>query len=280
MKKLLLSLMAAGFAATSFAQMGNCAGGILLYGVGSYRNAHGSDTRSFSNANGTTIDRPRQLNWEVSPGLGFNITDNLSIGVDFNYTGSKTTMDRKDIGFPFNGYAVDQVKTFDYAVGPFVRYTMPIGEHFFWYGQLEAHYLRGRSTPRYTNLLGTNSFSRDDNYKGVDVSYMPAVGVVVCKNVALTFGIGGISYDYRKYEFNSDIYATAGSEHTAKTNNFDVSFGRQFNIGVQKTFGCHKMRHHAEPMDDTRHMDTSDDSSEDDDSSSRKRRRNRKNDDE
>lgn len=284
MKKLLLSLMAAGFAATSFAQHGmdKCfqQGGVLLYGIGSFSNTHGSRTSSFSNANATTIDQPRMLNWEVSPGLGFNIADNLTIGVDFNYTGSKTNYDRKGIVFAGNGYGTDQTKSFAYAVGPFVRYSMPIGEHFFWYGQLEAHYLRNRFTTRSTNLSGSNSFVKDDNGKGVDASYMPAVGVKVCKDMAITFGIGGISYEYMKYDFSTQGLP-AGSELTGKTNEFNVSFGHQINIGVQKYFNCGGGRrmHGSEPMDETRHIDTSDDSDDSSDTS-KKRRRNRKNDDE
>jgi hypothetical protein len=259
MKKLVLSLMAAGIAASSFAQ-GNCAGGILLYGVGSYSNMHGSDTRSFSNANAVSVDRPRQLNWEISPGIGYNVTSFLTVGVDFSYTGSKTTYDRLAAPANFAGVE-DQVKTFDYAIGPFVRFTQPFGKRFFGFGQFEAHYLRGQMSTR-TVTPTNNSFTRDDKYKGVDVSYMPAVGVYVMHNMALTFGIGGISYAYQKYDYSTQLSGTPGSEHTAKVNNFDVTFGRQFNVGIQTTLGCRKMRgrHHAEPMDETRHMDTSDDS--------------------
>lgn len=208
--------MAAGIAVTSFAQGngGQCfqAGNVLLYGVGSFSNSHGSNTSSFSNANATTINQPRMLNWEVSPGLGFNVTDNLTIGVDFNYTGAKTDYDRKDISFNGNGYGTDETKRFAYAVGPFVRYSCPIGEHFFWYGQLEAHYMRNRMTTRSTNLTGSNSFVKDDNGKGVDASYMPAIGINVCKSVALTFGIGGLSYDYMKYDYSTQGLP-AGSEY-------------------------------------------------------------------
>lgn len=282
MKKLILSLMAAGVTASSFAQIGKCLqqGNVLLYGVGTYTNSHGSDTRSFANANSSTVDQPRRLNWEVSPGLGFNITDNVAVGVEFDYTGSKTNYDRKSISFYNQGYGMDQMKTFDYRVGPFVRYTKAVGEHFFVFGQFTAQYLRGRETPRYTNLAGTNSFSLDDNYKGVGASFMPAVGLMVSHSVGLTFGVGGISYEYRKYDYHSDLPVVAGSEHTAKTNDFMVTFGRQFNVGLQKYFGCgrgHHM-HHAEEMDETRHMDTSDDN--DNDEGGRKHRRHHKDDEE
>ncbi len=283
MKKLILTLLAGGLAAGSaFAHGGNdCfnAGNILLYGVGSYTNSHGSDNTSFASASGTTIDRPRMLNWTVSPGIGFNVADNLTIGVDFNYNGSKTTYDRKDVSFGSNGYGTDMTRTFNYGVGPFVRYSMPIGEHFFWYGQLEAHYLRGRFTTRSTNATGSNSFVKDDNYKGVDAMYTPAVGVMVCKSVALTFGIGGIGYEYRKYDFSTQGQP-AGFEHTAKTNDFNVSFGQQVNIGVQKYFGCgHKMHGHHEPMDDTHSMDAPEGDSKEDNGDGGRRRK-RKNDDE
>jgi hypothetical protein len=151
---------------------------------------------------------------------------------------------------------------------------MPIAGRFFWYGQLEAHYLKGRVTTRSTNLSGSNSFVKDDDHKGFDAMYTPAVGILVCKSVAVTFGIGGIGYQYLKYDYSTQGMP-AGSELTAKTNNFNVSLGQQVNIGVQKYFGCGHghMRHHAEPMDETRHMDTNDDN---DDNG----KRNRKNDDE
>ncbi|MBS1630505.1 MAG: outer membrane beta-barrel protein [Bacteroidetes bacterium] len=257
MKKLILSLMAAALAVPSFAQ-GHCAGGILAYGVGSYSFKKGSDTYSFSNANSTTVDRPHTQNWEVSPGIGFNISDYLTVGIDFNYTGSKTTYDLRNAPMNSAGYE-DQVKTFDYAIGPFVRFTQPFGKRFFGFGQLEAHYLHGQQSTR--TVQTNNSFTRDDKYKGVDVSYMPGVGVYVAHNMALTFGIGGISYNYQKYDYSTQLLATPGSEHTGKASSFDVTFGRQFNIGIQKTFGCHKKRAHAEPMDETRHMDTNDDNS-------------------
>lgn len=278
MKKLILSLMAAGFAATSYAQV-NCPGGLLLYGVGSYSNSHGSSTSKFSNANANTINDPRSLMWEVSPGLGFNITNNLTIGIDFNYTGSKTTWDRKDPSIYGNNpivpatYGEDQVKTYDWALGPFVRYTKSISPMFFAYGQFEAHYLSGRRTTRtVTQMVGGNSFTRDDNYKGVDVSFMPAVGINVSPSVALTFGVGGVGYEYTKWDFSTQGYP-AGTELTGKNNNFEVSFGRQFNVGIQKSFGCVRPRHHREPMDDTRAIDTSDDESTDSDSRSKRRRR-------
>lgn len=279
MKKLILSMLAAGFAVSSFAQGNICGeGAILLYGTGTFARNSGSSTSKFSNANANTIDKPTSRMWEISPGIGFNLTDNLALGIDLRYTGSKTTYDRKDPGIYGNNpvmpasYGEDQYKTYDLAIGPFVRYSMPIGEHFFWFGQFGAHYLRGTQTTRtVTAMVGGNSFTRDDKYKGFDVTYMPAIGIMVCKGTALTFGIGGIGYEWTKVDYSTQGYP-AGTELSEKNSNFNVTLGQQFNFGIQKYFGCGgSRRHHADPMDETRHIDTSDD--EDDNNTRRRSRR-------
>jgi hypothetical protein len=274
MKKLILTLTAVGFAATTFAHGGMMEpGSILLYGVGTYSSQHGTTTNKFGTANANTADNPRMRNWEVSPGVGFNILPNLAIGVDAYYTASRTTYDKKTLGsFP----NIDQVKTYDYGVGPFVRYTQPLSQYFFAFGQFSAHYIKGRETFRtVTAQIGGNSYVKDDNYKGFDVSFVPAVGAMLTKTWGLTFSVGGVGYQYMKWDYSTQGLP-AGSSKEMKDNNFTITFGQQFNLGIQKYINCGGRRHHhMEPMDDTRRMDVSDD---EDDSNSR--RRNRRNDDE
>ena len=279
MKKLLLSLVVAGLAGSAAAHGNNGPnmGDVLLYGSGSYSMSRGTNENKFGTANKYSIDDPKYKTWTIAPGVGFNITNCITLGVDFRYAGSKTVLDKKTLGsFP----AVSEYKTYDLGVGPFVRCTMPIGEHFFTYSQLTAHYLRGQQTRiTSTAAVGGNSFSADDRYKGVDVTFMPAVGINICHSAALTFAIGGIGYEYTKWDYSTQGLV-AGSSMEAKHHDFNVSFGREIQIGVQKTIGCgRKVRGHGEPMDETRKVDTSDDNDSDDDSS-KKHRRHRKNDDE
>lgn len=278
MKKLTLSILAAGFAATSFAHgegSGMHAGNILLYGVGSYSSNNGSTTSKFGTANSNSIDNDRIIKYQISPGVGINVTDRITVGVDFNYTGSKTKFDTKSLSLP----AEDQIKTFDYGVGPFVRYSQPISEHFFAFGQVTGHYVKGRETIR-TVMTGSKSFERDNDYRGFDASFVPAVGAMLTKSLGLTFSVGGLSYQHRNYDYSTQGLP-AGSKLEEKQNEFNVSFGQQLNFGIQKYIGCGHGRHHrnsAEPMDETRRMDTSDDAPVEE--SGRKRKRNRKNDDE
>ena len=129
MKKLVLSLVATSLVATSFAHGGGMdQGNILLYGVGTYTSNGGTTTEKFGSANSNTTDNPKIHYWRISPGVGYNITDNIAIGVDGFYGASKYTIDRQNLSsFPSD----DQMKTFDWGVGPFARYTMLLSQYFF-----------------------------------------------------------------------------------------------------------------------------------------------------
>jgi hypothetical protein len=233
-------------------------GSILLYGVGTYISQGGTTTEKFGTGNANTTDNDKFQTWRIAPGVGYNITDNIAIGLDGFYGNTKTTIDRQNMtSFP----GTDQYKTFNWGVGPFARYTCPLSQHFFAYGQGGAHYLNGRRTTRtVTAQSGGTSYVKDDNYKGFDISFVPAVGAMLTKTLGLTFSVGGVSYQYQKWDYSTQGRAP-GSNKESKENNFNISFGREVSFGIQKYFGCSKMHrgHHAEPMDDTRHMDTSDD---------------------
>ncbi len=274
MKKLLLSLVAAGLAVTSFARgNGMDQGNILLYGSAMYSSQHGSTTNKFGSANSNTSDNDRFRMWGINAGVGYNLTNRLALGVDGFWGGTRNTVDRKNLGFFPND---DRRKTYDYGVGPFVRYTQPLNQTFFAFGQATAHYLKGRETYRtVTALTGGNVYERDNNYKGFDVSFVPSIGANLTKTWGLTFSIGGIGYQYTTYDYSTQGLP-AGSNRESKDNQFNFSFGQQVNIGVQKYIGCgRRHRSNVQPMDDTRRMDVSDDASEDN-----SRRRNRRNDDE
>jgi len=270
MKKLILSLFAAGFAASSFAHGGLQEGSILLYGVGTYGNDHGTSTSKFGTGNANTTDNPRMQNWTVSPGLGYSITDCFTVGIDVNYNGTKTTYDTKTITVP----GFDQKKTYDLGVGPFVRMTCPLTGRFFTFTQFEAHYNTGRETYRtVTAVTGGNSWVSDNTYKGFDMALTPAVGVMLTKSLGLTFAIGGINYGYNKWTYSPYLMGsnTPGSNFEGKDNKFNITFGQQVNFGIQKYFGGHHSHHmHGEPMDESHRVDGNDD---DDDNNGKKKKK-------
>src|SRR6478735_12812004 len=100
MKKFLLSFVATGLAATSFAHGGGMdEGNILLYGLGTYSSQSGTTTEKFGNANSNTKDNDKIHTWKISLGVGYNITDNITVGLDGFYGDSKQTIDRKNLQF-------------------------------------------------------------------------------------------------------------------------------------------------------------------------------------
>lgn len=268
MKKLFLSLAVAATATSAFAQT-DLSHSVLLYGEGGFRSTHGSDRISNSGISSST-DRPRTREYIVAPGVGFAVNKHITIGVNGSYTGSKLDLDKKGQAAGFNY----ETKMREFQVGPFIRYTQMLGEHFFVFGQLNVNYMNGKETNYYYLTSGPNS-STEDTYNGVNASYFPAVGVMFSKSAALSFNIGGIGYQYQKYDFDNN--GVPGLEQTSKRSEFALSMGQQFNLGIQKYFGCGrgKMKGHHQMMDDTRMMDTSDDNDESD----MPKRKSRKNDD-
>lgn len=260
MKKLILSLMAASVAATSFAHGGIHLrqGDILVYGTVGYGSTGGTTTTKFGTANSNTTDNDKVQTWNISPGVGYNLQNNWTIGIDGFYSNTKITRDRDNITVP----GVNEYKNYDFGIGVFARHTMPIGQHFYCFAQANAHYLGGRQSRHYvTAQTGGDTYTADDNYKGFDVSVYPAIGINITRSLGMNFSIGSIGYTYKNWDYSTQGMPP-GSNMEGKENNFNFTFGRQFNIGIQKTFGCRKHHGSSEPMDDMRRIDSNDDESD------------------
>jgi len=215
MRKFLLTILAAGSIAAANAQ----AGSILVYGnVG---------ITSFTND-----AKANMLNWNVSPGVGYQFDNHWTAGLAFNYS--------LDSSIKFNG-ANDRTKFNHWDLGVFGRYTKNLNNIFSVYGQLDLGYESGHAVVGSTEITGSK-------YNGFYAMVTPAVSVNTgwC---ALNFSFGGLGF--QSYKFSG-----AANSNTA----FTFNFGQTANIGISKNFGCgHHMHGHHEPGDDTRHMDTNDD---------------------
>lgn len=214
MKKFMLTLLAAvGFAAAANAQ----AGSILAFGFAgidlekdSAENTHGQ--------------------FEFSPGVGYQFNDHWTLGLALS---AKTSTTKPDGG--------ERTSHNNFRVGPFVRYTQPLGNIFSVFGQAGAGFQFGSTRFDGETIDGSK-------HSGVYFNFFPAVGVNVYKGFALNFAFGGLDFGTDKYE---------DADNTSS--NFNISFGQQFNVGISKNFGGRHMRNHREPGDDTRNIDTSDD---------------------
>lgn len=242
MKKILLSIIAAGTVVTSQAQAPK-EGSILIYGnvgLSFYKNDYDP-----GQAGNTTATRLKANTFSINPGIGYQFNPNWTVGLNFGYTTFKQDSSGSDLLKPLpNNWAVR--KNRDLNIGAFIRYTKNLNKTFFFYEQLNLNYLNGRQ-------LYQNTLSMPDSqnvYQGFGANWYPAFGVSLNDMVALNFNFGGIAYASKKWDLDASpaIYTERG---------FDFTFGHQVNVGVSVNLGGRHGKHccggHMEPGDDMRH---------------------------
>jgi hypothetical protein len=180
------------------------------------------------------------MSWNVDPGVGYQFNQHWTAGLVGGY----------GVDSSFKADGGKRLSAKHYSIGVFGRYTQPLGNIFALYGQLEA---------RYQNMHASFDGEKVDgsDVNGFRLDFAPAVAINVTNGFALNFGFGGLGFASMKAD---------GADNSSS--DFHLTFGQQFNIGISKNFGCHKMHGNHEPGDEMRHMDTSDD----DDSSSKKKK--------
>jgi hypothetical protein len=241
MKKFILAILAVGAVATAQAQK---PGSILVYGNAGFTTYKNTGDDGLP---GTSDLIEKSNTWNVSPGVGYQINKMLTLGVNLDISGTKSSMEMGP------GTSEDRMR--EIGVGVFARMTMPINKTFFLFDQLNVSYLTGKETFESTGLS-----DQENAYKGFGAAWFPAVGVNVTHCLAVNFSFGGLGYAQRTWDKNNDpssgSYLAVGE---TKESAFGITFGHQFNIGISANLGGRRMRGHMEPGMDRRHMDTNDD---------------------
>ncbi len=195
MKKTILFILALIFCTQSFAQS---QAQILIYG-----NLNGSFEKT---------EWGQKNYWlNINPGAGYHISDRIAVGIQGKYgtNGSQDT-----------GIIVLKSSQSNWSVGPFVRYTRPLGEVFFIFGQLDLGYgMQG---------MGKVNGVKIPNMETMELSanFYPSVGLNIHEGLALNFAFGGLNYKYRKTE------SVPSGSHQANLN-----FGSAIQIGFSMFFG-------------------------------------------
>jgi len=241
MKKFILAILAVGAVATAQAQK---PGSILVYGNAGFMTYKNTGDDGLP---GTSDIINKQNAWNVSPGVGYQINKMLTLGVNFDISGTKNSTEA--------GPTTSEDRVREIGVGLFARTTMPISKRIFFFNQLNVSYLTGKATYENTGLS-----DQENAYKGFAANWFPAVGVNVTQCMALNFWFGGIGYGQKTWDKNNDehspSYLAVGE---TKESAFAVTFGHQFNFGISYNLGGRRMKGHMEPGMDRRHMDTNDD---------------------
>jgi hypothetical protein len=227
MKKLFLALLAMASLTAANAQKGS----ILTYGDLTFATSKDQVGPSSTFATRTTT-------FGINPGVGYQLSHHSTLGVQGGYNIDRTL---NTIAIPTTTGTANidfENRTTTWGVGAFYRYTQPVGNVFFLYGQVNAGYIS--TTYANDSIGGTSIVTLDTKYSGFAATFFPAVGVNVCKGMALNFSTGGIAFSTMKGDLADAI--------NPRNTSFGFTFGRQFNIGVSRNIGCgHKKHGHMEP---------------------------------
>ena len=163
--------------------------------------------------------------YNFNPGIGYQFKDNWTLGLNIAIGGSQQETVVGNV--PTGNYN----KTTSFNIGPFIRYSYPLGNIFSIYGQFELNYLSGTISP-YDLVSGS--------YSGFGTDFFPAIGVNIKNGWALNLSIGGISYQTKTYK--GDLYVNSNGGVTNSANQFAVTFGQGATFGISKNFGGSKKK--------------------------------------
>lgn len=246
MKKLFLALLAVSTFGAANAQKNS----VLVYGN------LGLSTHHADNGGGS---ENKSFNWQINPGVGYQFTDNLTVGVqgglwsNFNENRSANATNTQ--------WKRKAAETREWQAGVFVRHTKYFGNIFAMFAQLDLSYVSGQDvsenetrTVDYTsNKIVETLIYGYDYYNGFQASITPMASVTVHKGLALNFGFGGLGYRTISYDTPKAPTALNG---VIDQSDFFFNFGQQFNFGITKNFACKSKTGNVKPGDDLRPMNT------------------------
>lgn len=236
MKKLILAILAVGSVATVQAQK---PGSILLYGnIG----LHSDRVTHDDGLPGSADITLRSTSLNFAPGVGYQFNKYFTVGLNFGIGYNKQTND--DLTNP-----IKEMRSRDFQIGAFFRHTQSLNKTFFLFHQVNLSYLNGNDV-----LQARGSGIEAKNvYNGFGLNWFPAVGINFTRCMALNFSFGGLGFGHRIWDIDN-------TPATRTESNFNVTFGRQFNVGISANLGGSyaKKKQHREPRHQ-HHIDMNDD---------------------
>ena len=205
---------------------------IFAFGIASAQDANGgmetpSSTGSFAKGDifmtgsvgyeGTSQGDFQINKFNFMPKLGFFVTDNIAIGVQFGYEGSSNN-DLSDVVFEDGA----EVKTNELSIGVFGRYHFTPANQFSFFTELGFSYVS-----KTTEVDNPISVDMEIKSPGFEVALRPGVNYFISNNFALEASVGVI-----RYETSKDDFEGAESRDT-----FELGFNlSQINIGLLYKF--------------------------------------------
>jgi opacity protein-like surface antigen len=164
---------------------------------------------------------------DFSPKVGYQFTDNWTLGLDASIASAKEESTTFVGPFPFVVIVNTEEKVTGFAVGPFARYTKPLNETFSVYADMGLGFQSAKTTRVTNDGLGEPDSIERSTFKGDGfyIGVTPAIFINVKNHFGLNVSIGGIRYETLNFD------APGGDN-----NRFDFNFGQTVNIGISKNF--------------------------------------------
>ena len=202
------------FAITFCSQAQIKKGDILLGGT------LGFNTQKTTPGDNSPTQGTKQSSFTITPSIGKAVKDNLLIGFDLTFAGSKNT---QNVG------ASNTTKSNTYGAGVFIRKYKPLGSGFaiFMQTRLGGNY----NTQKSQYELTSYPYSKVSGYS-FDLSFYPGIAYAITKRVQLETGFANlvdVNYSHSKIAYTTGVNNTVTS--TDKLNSFNVSTSLSNNFG-------------------------------------------------
>lgn len=213
MKKTVILALSLAIGQLSYGQISK--GALYVTGFGSISSTSGETSISNSGTTLTTEDS-KVFDGAFGIGGGYFLTENIAAGLNIGLYSSKVTP--PDTSDPIE-------KTSGFGVGLFGRYYVPLGESFYFHGQLGFDLSKIKSSEEKSGVLTENP---DLNIFGIGVS--PGFTFFPTKRVGLDLSFGYLGW--LRTSFEQTVGATTRKGHDSEFRmNFNMSsvtFGIQY----------------------------------------------------
>lgn len=159
----------------------------------------------------------KTTNFNVNPGIGTAVKDNLIVGIDVSYSNE---VDKAPLYV--GGGSINETKKYTtYGAGVFARQYVPIVNRLYIFGQARVYYLGGKQTDEYSTVN-----NKTENWS-TGLSFYPGVSFALTKKLHLESGFNNlfnVSYGQSK---NNGTVTAKNFAVGATTNNssyFTVGF--------------------------------------------------------
>ena len=198
----------------------------------------GFASQTNNNTSNGTDGKYTNVNYNI--GLGYNLDDHFTVGVQNSMMYSKTK-----VTFAGTSFA-DQNHNDSWTLGLFLRHTTcDFSKILFCFTQLNVTYYNVNAYPNGAYAASVYSNVTQDqiqNGYGLYANIIPSMGVRLPKNYALTLNFGGLEYSYLTQDHGNGT-----------SSNINLTFLNEIKLGVQKEFNfrkSHMAKSFVEPDDE------------------------------